>query len=236
MFHQLLGYLMDFLVQWSMIVNLHLVFLKKTEVKYSFEELISKLHFFFLQHNSCHYENATLYLVNITSIINFAFLKCSFLNAERIVVTQGTPQWYPGNLNPICTLVMQDGSLSPRVLPNGTQAISILCRFVYFYDGPGTIRWQQTPTSSIFGISSKKDKPRTNIHRSIFHDSKSTEFVDRVYFHIFPYQEDKNLTLIKNTSNELIRKAQWPFKLKMDAQENQNSYRKIKISSKFWNF
>ena len=47
-------------------------------------------------------------------------------NAEGVVVTQGTPKWYPGNLNPICTLVMQEGSLSPRVLPNGTQAISIL--------------------------------------------------------------------------------------------------------------
>ena len=47
-------------------------------------------------------------------------------NADRVIVTQCTPQWYPGNLNPICTLVMQKGSLSPRVLPNGTQAISIL--------------------------------------------------------------------------------------------------------------
>ena len=46
-------------------------------------------------------------------------------NAEGVIVTLGTPQWYPGNLNPICTLVMQKG-LSPRVLPNGTQAISIL--------------------------------------------------------------------------------------------------------------
>ena len=47
-------------------------------------------------------------------------------NAEGFIGTQGTPQWYPGNLNPICTLVMQKGSLAPRVLPNGTQAISIL--------------------------------------------------------------------------------------------------------------
>ena len=48
-------------------------------------------------------------------------------NAEGVVVIQGTPQWYPGNLNPIYTLVIQKGLLSPRVLLNGTQAISILC-------------------------------------------------------------------------------------------------------------
>ena len=86
-------------------------------------------------------------------------------NAGVVVVTQGTPQWYPGNLksytyisnagvvvvtqgtpngtqatsNPICTLVMQESSLSPRVLPNGTQATSILCRTEYFYDCLGTI-------------------------------------------------------------------------------------------------
>ena len=59
--------------------------------------------------------------------------------AEQVVVTLGTPQWYPGNLNPMqvwvldClgTIVWQKGSLSPWVLPNGTQAISILCRFEY---------------------------------------------------------------------------------------------------------
>ena len=38
-------------------------------------------------------------------------------NAGVVVVTQGTPQWYPGNLNPIRTLGMQESSLSPRVLP-----------------------------------------------------------------------------------------------------------------------
>ena len=38
--------------------------------------------------------------------------------AEGVIVTQGTPQWYPGNLNPMCTLVMQNVSLSPKVLPN----------------------------------------------------------------------------------------------------------------------
>ena len=46
-------------------------------------------------------------------------------NAEGVVVTQGTPQWYPGNLNPICTLAMQKGSLSPSVLPSGTHVIVI---------------------------------------------------------------------------------------------------------------
>ena len=34
---------------------------------------------------------------------------------------------------------MQKESLSPRVLPNGAQSISILCRVVYFYDCLGTI-------------------------------------------------------------------------------------------------
>ena len=51
--------------------------------------------------------------------------------AGGVVVTRGTPHpgyspMVPDNLNPICTLVMLKGSLSPRVLPNGTQAISIL--------------------------------------------------------------------------------------------------------------
>ena len=35
--------------------------------------------------------------------------------------------------------LMSTLSVSPRVLPNGTQAISILFRFVYFYDYLGTI-------------------------------------------------------------------------------------------------
>ena len=37
---------------------------------------------------------------------------CTYIsNAEVVIVTQGTPQWYPGNLNPIHvhTLVMQKG-------------------------------------------------------------------------------------------------------------------------------
>ena len=50
----------------------------------------------------------------------------SVTNAEAVIVTQGTPQWYQGNLNPVCTLVMQKGSLSPGILPNCTQEISIL--------------------------------------------------------------------------------------------------------------
>ena len=43
------------------------------------------------------------------------------LKVKGVVV----PQWYTGNPDPTCTFVMQKGSLSPRVLPNGTQAISI---------------------------------------------------------------------------------------------------------------
>ena len=55
-------------------------------------------------------------------------------NAEGVLVTLGSPQWYPGNLNPICT-VMLKGSLSPRVLHNGTQAIIKVLKLNRIWNG-----------------------------------------------------------------------------------------------------
>ena len=47
-------------------------------------------------------------------------------NAEEVVVTLGTPQWYPGNLNPYMYISNAEGVVVTQVLPNGTHAISIL--------------------------------------------------------------------------------------------------------------
>ena len=71
-------------------------------------------------------------------------------NEEGVVVTQGTPQWYPGNLNPICTLVMQKGSLSPRVLPNvpsQSQFYARLCTMNVW-----EVRWVMTPSAKLGAV------------------------------------------------------------------------------------
>ena len=67
-----------------------------------------------------------MYISNATMVPSQSQSYMYISNDEGVVVTQGTPKWYPGNLNPICTLVMQEGELPPRVLLNGTQAIAIL--------------------------------------------------------------------------------------------------------------
>ena len=45
----------------------------------------------------------------------YVYISNAHVNAEGVVVTQGTPQWYPDNPNPtrtcMCTLVMQKGLL-----------------------------------------------------------------------------------------------------------------------------